>query len=261
MSRVWTLCLRELRSQLTSPVAWTVAAGFLLLAGYFFFNLVTQFSMILSNYSMYAQITQNPTLLDKVSLNEVVIANLFRNLLVLFLFIMPVLTMRSFAEERKQGTDELLLTAPVRAGQIVAGKYLGLLAVTFGLVAGCGVFVLVLLRYGNPERGPVLTGFVGLCLVAMALVALGMAVSAATDSQVVAGVGSFVLFLMLFVLDWPAETVGGLTGDVLKALSLPARFDPFSKGMIASPDVVYYLSLAALGLFTTRAIIASQRWR
>lgn len=261
MRGVLTLFLRELRSQLTSPVAWAVGAGFLLLAGYFFFNLVSQFSMILSNYEMYAQITQNPTLLAKVSLNEVVIANLFRNLLVLFLFMMPVITMRSFAEERKQGTDELLLTAPVRPGQIVAGKYLGLLAVVLSVVALCGLFVLVLLRYGDPEPGPVLTGFLGMILVAMALTALGMAVSAATDSQVVAGVGSFVLFLMLFVLDWPAETVGGVKGEVLKALSLPARFDAFSKGMIASPDVVYYLSLTALGLFSARAILASQRFR
>jgi len=261
MRRVLTLCARELRSQLTSPVAWTVGGGFLLLAGYFFFNLVSQFSLMLSNYSMVAQLTQNPTLLDRISLNEVVIANLFRNLLVLFLFLIPVITMRSFAEERKQGTDELLLTAPVGPGQIVAGKYLGLVTVALALVFGSGVFVLVLRLYGNPETGPVWTGLLGLSLAAMALVALGMAVSAATESQVVAGVGSFVLFLMLFVVDWPAESVGGPTAKVLKGLSLPERFDGFGKGLISSPDVVYYLSLAALGLFAARAILSSQRWR
>ncbi len=261
MSRVLTLCARELRSQLTSPVAWTVGGGFLLLAGYFFFNLVSQFTVMLSNYSMVAQMTQNPTLLDRISLNEVVVANLFRNLLVLFLFLIPVITMRSFAEERKQGTDELLLTAPVGPGQIVAGKYLGLVTVVLALVLGSGMFVLVLLRYGDPEPGPVWTGLFGLSLAAMALVALGMAVSAATDSQVVAGVGSFVLFLMLFVIDWPAESVGGATAKVLKGLSLPERFEGFGKGLISSPDVVYYLSLIALGLFAARAILASQRWR
>lgn len=261
MRVVFTLCARELRSQVNSPIAWTVGGGFLLLAGYFFFNLVSQYSVMLSNYAVYAQISQNPGLLERISLNEIVIANLFRNLLVLFLFLIPVLTMRSFAEERKQGTDELLLTAPVGAGQIVAGKYLGIVGVALTMVLGSGIFVLVLLLYGNPEPGPVWTGLLGLCLAAMALVALGMAVSAATDSQVVAGVGSFVLFLMLFVIDWPAESVGGGTAKILKALSLPERFDGFGKGLISSPDVVYYLSLTALGLFAGRAILSSQRWR
>ncbi len=261
MSRTLALALRELRSQVVSPVAWTLGAGYLLLAGYFFFNLVSQFSVMLSNTTMYAQLYQNPSLLDRVNLNEIVVANLFRNLLVLLLFLMPVLTMRSFAEERKLGTDELLLTAPVTPGQIVAGKYLGVLAVAWSLVAASGVFLLILFRYGDPEVGPVWTGMLGLALAAAALVPLGMAVSAATESQVVSGVGSFVLSLMLFVVDWPADTVGGRLGAALKGLSLPQHFDAFGKGLVGTPDVVYFLSLAALGFFAARAIVASQRWR
>lgn len=261
MRKVVALAGRELRSQLVSPVAWSVASGFLLLAGYFFFNLVSQFSVMLSNYTMYAQVYQNPELLDRVNLNEMVVANLARNVLVLLLFLLPVLTMRGFAEERKQGTDELILTAPVTPGQIVVGKYLGIVVVALGVVAASGFFVAILLRYGDPERGPIATAWLGLLLVTAALVALGLAVSSATDSQVVAGVGSFVLFLMLFVIDWPADSVGGRLGEVLKGLSLPVRFEGFSRGLLSGPDVAYFLSLTALGLFTARTLVASQRWR
>ncbi len=250
------VAIKEIRSQTASPVGWVVAAGYLLLGGYFFFGLVDRFAAVLRSYAMWA-----PNLADRVNLNEVVIAGLARNLLVLLLFVLPILTMRSFAEERRAGTDELLLTAPAGPGEIVLGKYVGLLAVATAWIAASGSFVLILLRYGDPERGPIWTAWLGLVLAAAAMVALGMAVSAATDSQVVAGIGSFVLFLMLFVVDWPAESVSPRLGAVLKAISLPARFDSFSRGLLTSGDVVYYLSLAAMGLFAARAIVASQRWR
>jgi ABC-2 type transport system permease protein len=261
MSRVAILCWREIRSQILSPVAWTLGAGFLLLAGFFFFNLVSQFSVVLSNYAFYAQMTQNPSLLEQISLNEVVIAVLFGNLLVLLLFLAPALTMRTFAEERRQGTDELLLTAPLTPGQIVTGKLLGALAVGGAVLGGSVVFLVVLLRYGDPEPGPIWTGCLGVALALVAMVALGVAVSAATENQVVAGFGSFVLFMLLYAVDWPAETVGGGLGEFLKALSLRARLEGFTRGLVTSPDVAYFVSLALAGWFTARAIVASQRWR
>lgn len=261
MTRVAAIFRRELRSQIVSPVAWIVWTLFLLLAGWFFFNLVSQFSVLLGNYQVYAQLTSNPELIQRVNLNEVVVSGLLRNLLLLLVFFIPILTMRSFAEERKQGTDELLLTAPVGPGEIVAGKYLGLLFVTGCMVAATLVFVGILTRYGDPEMGPVWTGLLGLALAAASLAALGLAVSTLTASQVTAAVTSFVLFLVLFVLDWPAESVQGWLRALLKGLSLPARFDGFAKGLVTSPDVLYFLSLAALGLFVARGTVASQRFR
>ncbi len=256
MTPALAVAAKEIRSQTASPVGWVVAAGYLLLGGYFFFGLVDRFAAALRSYAVWA-----PTLMDRINLNELVIAGLARNLLVLLVFVVPILTMRSFAEERRQGTDELLLTAPAGPGEIVLGKYLGLLGVATAWIAASGCFVLILLRYGDPERGPIWTAWLGLVLAAAAMIALGLAVSAATDSQVVAGIGSFVLFLMLFVVDWPAESVSPALAAVLKGLSLPARFDGFSRGLVTSGDVVYYLSLAAMGLFSARAIVASQRWR
>lgn len=261
MSKVWALFVREVRSQLVSPTAWIVATAFLLLAGFFFFNLVLSYDVQLARYEQYAQLTQNPSLAESVNLNEIVVGNLYSNLLVVLLFLMPAFTMRSFAEERKQGTDELILTSPVTPGQVVAGKFAGLAAIALVLVASTGFFLAILWRYGNPELGPALTGLLGLALAALAFTSLGTAISALTENQMVAAIGSFVVFLMLFVADWPAENSQGFVRAVLKGLSLPAHFGGFGKGMIASPDVLYFLSLVALGLFGARAVLASQRFR
>jgi len=261
MSRVGALVSRELRTQVFSPVAWIVWTLFLFLAGWFFFSLVYQFAVLVENTTGYAEMMQNREILDRLNLNELVISGLFSNFLVLFVFLIPALTMRSFAEERKQGTDELLLTAPVTPGQLVAGKYLGQLVVSGVLVLAAAFYIEVLLHYGDPERGPIVTGLLGLGLVVAALTSLGFAVSTMTKSQVVAAVSTFVLFLMLYVVDWPAESTEGVARTALKALSLPAHFEGFAKGNVASVDVAYFVSLIAAGLFTARTAIASQRWR
>jgi ABC-2 type transport system permease protein len=261
MRKVAALIGREIRAQVYSPVAWIVWTLFLFLAGWMFVGIVHQFLEIVENTTAYAQYMSNPELLERVNLNELVVSGLFSNLLVLFVFLIPALTMRGFADERRQGTDELLLTAPVSPGQIVAGKFLGLVAVSEVLVLGAGFYVLVLLHYGDPEHGPIVTGLLGLAIVVAALTALGFAVSTFTKSQVVAAVGSFVLFLLLFVVNWPAESAQGVVRELLLGLSLPAHFDGFAKGNVAMGDVLYFASLGALGLFAARTTIASQRWR
>ena len=261
MSRLWPLTVRELRTQLVSPVAWTVAAGFLLVAGYVFFNLVSQFGVLLRRATVVSQLYDNPGLLARLNLNDMVVARFMAYEMLLLVLVMPILTMRTLAEERRQGTDELLLTAPVGPGAIVTAKFLGVLVIAGAILAGSGSFLGILLQYGDPETGPMWTGLLGLALVASSLAALGVAVSATTDNQVVAGVGSLVLFLMLFVIDWPADTVGGALGAVLEGLSLSRHFESFRDGVLRSPDIVYFLSLTALGLFTARAVLASQRWR
>jgi len=261
VSKVWALFVREVRSQFVSPTAWIVATAFVLLAGFFFFNLVLSYSVALSQYAQYAQLASDPSMLERVNLNEIVISNLYENLLVVLLFLMPAFTMRAFAEERKQGTDELILTSPVTPGQVVLAKFAGLAAIALVLVASTGFFLVILWRYGNPELGPALTGLLGLALAALAFTALGTAISTLTENQVVAAGGSFVVFLMLFVAHWPAESSEGWVRAVLNGLSMPAHFSEFGKGMIASPDVVYFVSLVALGLFSARAVLASQRFR
>ncbi|HEX5044025.1 MAG TPA: ABC transporter permease subunit [Candidatus Polarisedimenticolaceae bacterium] len=260
MRALLAVCTRELRSQLASPLAWTIAAGFLVTAGYFFFSQVVNYAEAMQQYEMYAQLSQDPTMLERFNLN-LLVEGMFSNVLVLLLFVVPILSMGSIAEERRRGTDELLLTAPLGPGGVVAGKFLGLLLVLWAMLAGSGLFLFLLTLHGNPERGPIWTGMVGLALVSAGLLALGLAVSAATSSQAVAGIGTFVLSLLLFALAWPAEALGGAAGKVLGELALPPHFDDFTKGLITGSDVAYFVSLAALGLFVARALLASQRWR
>jgi ABC-2 type transport system permease protein len=259
--KVAALVVREIRSQVFSPVAWVVWTLFLFIAGWMFISIVHQFQEIVENYTVFAQYMSNQDVLNRINLNDLVISGLFGNLLVVFVFVIPALTMRGFAEERRSGTDELLLTAPVGPGQIVAGKYLGLLAVAEVLVLGAVFYMLILLHFGDPERGPIVTGIIGLALAVAALTALGFAISTFTKSQVVAAVSAFVVFLLLFVVSWPAESTSGVIKDVLLGLSLPSHYEGFAKGNVSTTDVAYFLSLAALGLFAARTTIASQRWR
>jgi ABC-2 type transport system permease protein len=261
MRAVLAICGRELRSQLASPMAWTIGAGFLVTAGFFFFSQILGYADAMQRYEIYAQYAQDPTLLERFNLNTVLVEGMLSNVLVLLLFVVPILTMGSIAEERRHGTDELLLTAPVGPGGVVAGKYLGLLAVLWGMLAGSGLFLVLLTRHGDPELGPMLTGMLGLALAGAALLAIGLAVSAATASQAVAGIVTFVLCLLLFAAAWPADGLGGTGGEILRRLALPAHFDGFTKGLVTGADLVYFASLVALGLFAARALLASQRWR
>lgn len=261
MSGLIALVRRELRSQLYAPTAWIVAALFLFLSGWFFFNLVWQFAALVRSYGLYAQVAGTPEVADRLNVNAVVVEGLFSNVLVLFLFFVPALSMRAYAEERKLGTDELLLTAPVGPTRIVLGKYLGLLAVGGVLLAATALYLGLVVWRGDPETGPIASGFLGLALSLAALCAVGLAVSSLTSSQMMAAVGAFVVFLGLYVVGWPADSVEGWARQALRGLSLPARFASFSGGLVTTPDLAYFLSLIVLGLVVARLAIASQRWR
>ena len=176
---------REVRSYFSSPVAYVLLAAFLALAGYFFYALLTAFNQALALYTMM----RNPEALQRFNLNEMVIRPLLHNMSVLLIFIIPALTMRMFPEEKRSGTYELLLTSPVRIGEIVAGKFLGGLVLVTLMVALSGIFGFLLSRYGNPEVPMMLVGYFGLFLMAVAFLAIGTLISSFTDNVVVAYVG------------------------------------------------------------------------
>lgn len=261
MSGLLAILKRELRSQLHAPTAWIVAALFLFLSGWFFFNLVWQFAALVRSYGLYAQMAGDPSIAEKLNVNAVVVEGLFSNVLVLLLFFVPALSMRTYAEERKLGTDELLLTAPVGPTRIVLGKYLGLLAVAGVLLAATALYLGLVVWRGDPETGPIVSGLLGLALALAALCSVGLAVSTLTSSQMMAAVGSFVVFLGLYVVGWPADAVEGWGRAVLTGLSLPRRFASFSSGLVTTPDLAYFASLIVLGLVVSRIAVASQRWR
>src|SRR4029453_7645327 len=236
MSNILTIAGREIRSNFSSPVAYVLIAVYLALAGYFFFALLSAFNTTLQIYSMM----RNPELLSRFNLNQMVIIPLLANLSVLLIFIVPAITMRMFPEEKRAGTYELLLTSPLKVGEIVLGKFLGGLALVLLMVALSGVFGGLLLMYGNPEVPLMLAGYLGLALMATVFLAIGTLVSSFTDNVVIAYVGALFALLVLYTVGWLGETLQGGAAETIKYLSITDHFQELTKGIIDTRELVYF---------------------
>jgi ABC-2 type transport system permease protein len=250
---------RELRSYFVSPVAYVVLTGYVVLSGWFFFNLLVQFNRILSMYEML----RRPDIATQMNLNEMVMTPLLYNMTIVLLIMIPLITMRLFAEEKKLKTDELLLTSPISVNAIVTGKYLASLAFFVTILLLTGIYPWILFHYGSPspELGSILSGYLGLFLLGASFIAVGLFASSITENQMVAAVICFVTLLLFFVIGWPAETVGSTGGKVLQYLSLVEHFTALSKGLIETRDLVFFLSFILFALFLTKRSIESFRWR
>lgn len=257
MKNALTIAGKELRSMFVSPIAYVVLTGFMLLAGWFFFNLLARFNFLLQIYSSM----RNPEAQARLNLNEFVIAPLLHNLSVVLVILVPVITMRAFAEEKRTGTYELLMTAPLSITDIVLGKFLGavgFLTVMLGLTA---IYPAILAAYGNPEMGVIAAGYLGLFLLAVSFATVGLLTSSFTDNQIVAAVICLVTLLLFYVIAWPAETAGANLGAVLKYLSLTEHFGEMVKGIIDTQHLVYFASVILLALYLTHRSVESIRWR
>lgn len=230
MKRFAPLLDKELRALFQSPIAWVLIGVFLGLMGY-------SFTLTLFN-------NKHATLV-----------HIFFQAAGLLLLVVPLLTMRLIAEERKSGTLELLLTAPVRESDIVLAKYVATMAVVGAMIALTGVYALVLGLYGAPEWGPIYSGYLGLALLSSTLVSLGLVVSALTTNQIVAAIVTIGISFLL----WTIDTLAGMLPDaierVLISLSLLARFTPFATGAMYVSDFGFFASTTLLALFlATRAL-------
>jgi ABC-2 type transport system permease protein len=246
---------RELRVYFSSPVAYVVFGVFAVLSGFFFTNVFGYYQ----RFSMQA--AMNPTMGGNVSVTEGVLRPLFQNISVIMLFILPFLTMRLFAEEKKTGTMELLLSYPVRDGEVLFGKFLAALGIFIGMLVVTLAYPLLVAWTTELEWGPLATGYLGLLLQGAAFIAIGLLVSSLTENQIVAAAGSFGALLMFWVISWASDSAGGTLGRVLSHLSLTEHFDSFAKGVIDTKDVIYYLNLSILSLFLTLRSLESKRWR
>jgi ABC-2 type transport system permease protein len=184
-----------------------------------------------------------------------------QNMSVLLMFIVPALTMRMFPEEKRSGTYELLLTSPVRIGEIVAGKFLGGLVLVVLMVALSGIFGFLLSRYGNPEIPMMLSGYLGLLLVAVAFLAIGTLISSFTDNVVVAYIGTLFALLVLYTIGWLGETVQGFWASVVRYVSITDHFQALLKGVIDTKNLVYFATILIVALFLTHRSVESVRWR
>ena len=195
------------------------------------------------------------------NVNEQMIRPLFLNASVILLFVLPMITMRTYAEEKRSGTIELLLTAPLTDLQIIIGKFLGAMALYGAMLAVTLVHIGLLFAFGQPEWRPVVTAYLGMLLLGGCFISLGLLISSLTKNQIVAGMITFAVFLMLWVINWIASFTGPTTQAVLNYLSITEHLNDFTRGVLDTKHLVYYISFIAFSLFLTVRSVDSERWR
>ena len=238
MRIILSITRKELVVYFTSPTAYIVAGVFLALTGVFFIDSVSQ---------PFAEATLRGLLLNSTFF--------------LMTLLPPILTMRLLAEEQKLGTIELLLTAPVRDYEVVVAKYLASFVILSATILLTLFYAVILLYYSSPDMGPIFSGYLGFLLYGSAALAIGLLASSLTGNQIVAAVVGFGIILLFTIIDRVSDILTGTVANVLAQLSLTTHFEAFSKGVIATSDVTYYLILTGVFLFLTTRSLESRRWR
>ena len=255
MSNILAIAHKELKGYFASPVAYVVIGFSAILFGWFFINLLYYFDRTQMQAGSGFQGPQ------AINVNEIMISPLFLNVSVILLFTLPLITMRTYAEEKRSGTIELLLTSPLTDLQIVMGKFLGGLVLYGAMLGVTLVHMAILFTYGNPEWRPIATAYLGLILMGACFLSLGLFVSSLTRNQIIAGMVTFAVFLMFWVINWISTFMGPTSQAVLNYLSITEHLNDFARGVIDTKHVVYYMSFIAFSLFLTVRAVDSERWR
>lgn len=233
MRNIGIVAKREINAYFTSPVAYIIMAVFLVVVG-FLFAFTTRVASLQS---------------------------VFLNVNVILLLVAPILTMRLLAEEQHSGTIELLLTSPVRDFELVAGKFLASLVFLVAMLAPTLWYAVLLAALGNPDPGPMLGGYAGMLLFGGSFMAIGLLASSLSQNQIVAAFIGFCILLMFYLVDMAAGFAGGSVGAVLSYVSMAGHLYDFTKGVLDTKDVVYYLSVIGVSLFVTVSLLQMRRWR
>jgi len=257
MRNILAMAGKEIRSYFHSPIAYLVMAVYSVLCGFFFYSFTATY--VVQTFRMQAM---GGAGMPNMTINDYVIRPLFQGVLsIVLLLLIPMITMRLYAEEKRSGTIELLLTSPITDLQIILGKFLGafllfgtMIVITFG-------FIGTLFIYGNPFAKPLIAQALGFLLFGGALLALGMWISTFTKNQIIAAVVSFSAFLLFYVLNWVTAYSNGAVSRVMAYMSLTTHFDAFAKGVVDLKDLVYYLSVIVLGIFLTARSVEALKGR
>jgi ABC-2 type transport system permease protein len=236
MRNMVVIARKELHAYFASPIAYVVIAAFLAIMG-FFFSLIVYYT------------------------REASLRGVFANMAVTLLFVTPALTMRLLAEEQRSGTIELLLTLPVRDWEVVLGKFLAGLGVYGVMLALTVYYPLLMISLGNPDRGAIIGGYVGLALLGATFLSIGLFTSSLSRNQVVAALLAFGAMLILWLVDVAGSLFGPPVGDVVAYLSMSAHYFDFLRGIVDTKDVIFYLSATAGFLFLSVQMLQLRRWR
>jgi len=251
--QMWTIASKEYKTYFTSPIAYIVIAGFLLIMNWLFFFYLDHVSAITLQYKMSGS--------KVLSLTEGIIKPVYSSMNVIFLFITPFITMRLFAEERKMQTLQLLMTAPVSVWEMVLGKFLSAVMLVSTMLLLTLVFPIILAKYGNPDLGPVFTNYLGIFLMACCYLSTGIFFSATSENQIAAGAMTFAAGFFFWLIHMASQSSGPILQVILEYLSLTQHFNKFNMGIVNTSDLIFYLSFIGLGLFFTHRVLDSYRWR
>jgi ABC-2 type transport system permease protein len=252
---------KELQSYFFSPVAYVVLALFMIVTGFFFYiNIIAFDDYSMRQSMMYAQ--QYRQVPPPLNVNMMAIRPLFHNIAILGLIILlPALTMRLFAEEKRQGTMELLATSPITNWQITLGKFTSALLFYLTMLLVSGLLIGLLFFFGNPEFWPILSGYLGLLLLGGCLISVGSLCSAFTENQIIALISAFAVNLVLLALGSLSNFTSSTLAQFFSSLSPIEHFDDFTQGIIDTKHVIFYLSFMFGGIFLTYVTVESARWR
>jgi len=254
MRSIFVIWRKEMRSYFVSPIAYLLMTMFALIFGLMFWNILGYFVVLGMESQLRGQAMP-------MNINEQIIRPMLANASVIGLFMVPMITMRLFAEEKRSGTIELLITSPVRDVEIILGKWLAALSLYTCMLLFTALNFAFLFKYGNPDWKPLAIGYLGLLLQAGALLAIGTFISTLTSNQIIAGAATFGVCLMLWLLEWVSGYETATWAKVMAYISVITHFQSFAKGVIDSKDAIFYLTMIFLGLFFTTRSMESLRWR
>jgi ABC-2 type transport system permease protein len=255
MRNILAIAQKELKSYFASPIAYIVLGMWSLLYGYFFIAILQFF--VRQSMGMNQFGGQQP-----VNVNQMMIRPLVaQNVPILLLFLLPMVTMRTYSEEKRSGTIELLLTSPVTDFEIILGKFFGAMGLYCSMLAVTLIHLAVLFYVGRPEWKPILATYLGLLLLGGCFISLGLFISSLTKNQIVAGMVTFGVFLLLWVIEWIGSFSPPMIDKLSQYLSIVGHLDDFGKGVLDTTHIIYYLSFITFGLFLTAKSVDSERWR
>jgi len=255
MRGIMAVFKKEITITFSSPIFYAATFIFMVVSGYFFYTN----AMIYTIRSFQAG--QNPFLAERLNLSDFVVKPFFGDMAIVLLLMLPLITMRAYAEEKKMGTIELLFTYPISDGAVLAGKFAASMFTLLTMLAGTLLPLILLETFAHLDWGLILSGYLGILLLGASFIALGLFTSSLTENQIIAAVLSFGAFLLFWIIGWAKSFAGPPLGSILEHLSIVVHLDSFVRGLIDSRDLVFYLVFIFFWLFVTLRFLNTRFWR
>lgn len=253
LSNALLIARKDFRQYFYSPIAYIVITVFMVLIGWFFFLFLDQFYNLSQRYDVISMGM-------KPSISQQIFQPMIQNMNVILLFVIPFITMRLLAEERRDQTVQLLFTAPVQPFSIILGKYLSAMGLVLVMLLLTSIYPLILVLAGRPDIGVMVCAYLGLTLLSATYVAIGLFWSSVTENQIIAAALTFCSLLVLFLISWAANQASPGWKMALEAISVLGHFKNFLRGTINTADLTYFLTFIGFALFGTYTAFDANQW-